>query len=66
MIALKSHEVKLQERVIVLKFQPKKAEKRVCGLCDRSFNTRTKFERFCSECKEQSELYHFHEWLPAC
>lgn len=46
--------------------QGKQSNHRVCNLCGTEYAARSKFERFCQGCKEHSELYHFHEWLPAC
>lgn len=36
-----------------------------CNLCGHRFHTRTKFSRFCKKCRRESELYRYHEWLPA-
>lgn len=65
MIALKSQEAKEQAKTVALKLQKKVTKNRVCGICGHSFSTRAKFDRFCAGCREQSELYHFHEWLHA-
>jgi len=51
----------------LVQFRPhrKSEDRRRCNLCGTQYEAKSKFERFCSECKEHSELYHFHEWLPA-
>lgn len=38
---------------------------RTCNLCGEKYEAQSRFQRFCTGCKEHSELYHFHEWLPA-
>lgn len=53
-------------KVIYLRSSKEKTERKACNLCQVKFTAHSKFERFCPDCKESSELYHFHEWLPAC
>lgn len=38
---------------------------RQCNLCQEEFRPRSKFDRFCENCRHESELYHFAEWLSA-
>lgn len=66
MTKTQKHEDGNQTEAAVLKFTPRKSEKRKCSICGRAFSAHGKFERFCSACKEESELYHFYETLPAC
>lgn len=44
---------------------PTRAQARQCNLCKQTYVARSKFARFCDDCKEHNELYHFSEWLPA-
>ena len=37
---------------------------RRCNLCADEFHPRTVFDRYCSTCKQESELLKFSEWLP--
>jgi hypothetical protein len=37
---------------------------RRCNLCADEFRPRTAFDRYCLNCKEESELLKFSEWLP--
>ncbi len=37
---------------------------RPCNLCERKFEPRNAFVRFCSACRERDELLRFNEWLP--
>lgn len=37
----------------------------ICNICHESYAMKSKFDRFCTDCKDGSELYHFHEWLSA-
>jgi protein-arginine kinase activator protein McsA len=34
-----------------------------CSICGRSFQQHSKFERFCSGCKEDSDIYYYWEGL---
>ncbi|MCM2323636.1 MAG: hypothetical protein NDJ90_10290 [Oligoflexia bacterium] len=36
-----------------------------CNLCRKLFRPGNKLDRFCRACKTESELFRFHEWLPA-
>jgi hypothetical protein len=38
-------------------------EGRACNLCQAKFRPHSKFERFCTKCRSDSELYHFSEWM---
>ena len=61
-------EAEVDSSRVVVSFRPKARKDlayRVCNLCKTSYLMNTKFDRFCSECKKDSELYHFHEWLSA-
>jgi hypothetical protein len=51
--------------VIFLRAVRQGKAKQVCNLCRGTYLARTRFDRFCPGCKGTSELYHFHEWLPA-
>ena len=51
--------------VVVLKNYKPMHLRRVCNLCDKEFLQTSKFDRFCDECRIESELYHFAEWLSA-
>jgi protein-arginine kinase activator protein McsA len=42
-----------------------KSERRVCNLCKDTYVSHTKFERFCPNCRKDSQVYHFAEWLSA-
>jgi len=42
----------------------KSDQSRHCNLCARKFAPRTVFDRYCSNCKDESELLKFSEWLP--
>ena len=37
---------------------------RYCNLCSQSFQMRSLFDRYCPNCKHESELLKFSEWLP--
>lgn len=37
---------------------------RRCNLCADEFHPRTVFDRYCTTCKQKSELLKFSEWLP--
>ena len=37
---------------------------RRCNLCGEVFRPRTRFERFCRQCKTKDELLRFIHWLP--
>lgn len=37
---------------------------RPCNLCQREFLARTQFDRFCSHCREGSELLHYYSAMP--
>ena len=39
----------------------KSLSRRKCNLCGKSFKPHTRYERFCNECKQADELYHFYE-----
>lgn len=32
-----------------------------CNLCGKEFKTKSKFERFCQDCKLENETYHDYE-----
>lgn len=34
-----------------------------CNICEKPFNTANPFRRFCGQCKSESELYKFSDWL---
>ena len=36
-----------------------------CNLCHMAFQAANSFNRFCRSCKQQSELYRFHDSIPA-
>ncbi len=38
---------------------------RRCNLCDQTFIALSRFQRFCGECKEKNDLYHYYETLPS-
>lgn len=38
--------------------------KRECNLCQREFLAHTQFDRFCSACRQGSELFHYYESMP--
>jgi len=42
-----------------------KKTRKICNLCKTAYSAGSRFERFCPSCKENSELYHFSEWLSA-
>ncbi len=42
-----------------------KPSHRPCNLCQREFLAHTQFDRFCSACRQGSELFHFAECMPA-
>lgn len=53
---------------VVLGFKDKMKKKvsyGICNICNEPYVVGTKFDRFCTDCKDGSELYHFHEWLSA-
>ena len=57
---------KPQAPVIQLKPRKKQDEAaRSCNLCGGKFHPHSHFERFCDQCRVESELYHFAEWLSA-
>ena len=35
-----------------------------CNICERVYRARTRFQRFCRDCKETSELFRFYESSP--
>ncbi len=37
--------------------------KRHCNICNKFFLQKYPLERICTKCKEESELYHFSEWM---
>jgi Zn finger protein HypA/HybF involved in hydrogenase expression len=37
---------------------------RNCNLCSEHFRPRSRFDRYCSQCKEQSETFKYGNWLP--
>ena len=37
---------------------------RKCNLCGNSFTASIPHRYFCDACKEGSDLYRFHDWLP--
>lgn len=41
-------------------------EKRIrsCNICSEQFHPKSPFARYCSNCKEHSELLKFSDWLP--
>jgi len=41
----------------------KKTQGTSCNLCKRHFSVKSKFERFCPNCKLSSQLFQFHEWM---
>lgn len=51
--------------VVFIKEHKSKPVKRDCNLCGGEFQPHSRFERFCDQCREESELYHFCEWLSA-
>lgn len=45
--------------------RPRRCPKeRRCNLCSEEFLPKTVFDRFCSGCRQESELLRFCEWLP--
>ncbi len=41
-----------------------KPKNRPCNLCQREFLAHSPFQRFCSHCREASELLHYYESMP--
>ena len=41
-----------------------KSVTRPCNLCGDIFVARTAQCCFCEDCKQEDELYRFHDWLP--
>ncbi len=39
-------------------------QKRPCNLCKNEFVMRSPFDRFCSTCKAEKDIFRFAEWLP--
>lgn len=37
---------------------------RACNLCGTRFKAASLYHRFCDGCREGSDLYRCHEWLP--
>ena len=37
---------------------------RTCNLCDELFSPKSRFERYCTDCKRESELFKYGNWLP--
>lgn len=37
---------------------------RNCNLCSDSFIPKTRFDRYCTNCRGHSELLKFGDWLP--
>lgn len=37
---------------------------RKCNICEQNFHPRSRFECFCQDCRENSELLRFADWLP--
>jgi Zn finger protein HypA/HybF involved in hydrogenase expression len=36
-----------------------------CNICNENYSPKSRFERFCPQCREHSELYRYREW-PNC
>lgn len=49
----------------VEKEKPQRCLIKRCNLCEHRFLARSRFDRFCLSCKEQDDLYHFHETMPS-
>jgi len=39
-------------------------KQRHCNICNQKFHPHSIFDRYCTTCKEASEIYRFGEWLP--
>ena len=37
---------------------------RCCNICGEPFKPRSRFERYCYDCKGKDELFKFGNWLP--
>jgi hypothetical protein len=58
------HNIRI-EKTSLIKFRPRHSTKeRRCNICNQKFHPRTVFDRYCSTCKEESDIYRFGEWLP--
>jgi hypothetical protein len=36
--------------------------KRSCNICGNFFAAKSRYDRYCEECKANSEIYHHTEW----
>ncbi|MGE0615961.1 MAG: hypothetical protein AB7P04_09985 [Bacteriovoracia bacterium] len=39
---------------------------RPCNLCENPFKMRTRFDRFCVNCKKDSQVYQYADWMYSC
>ena len=44
---------------------PNLLARRPCNLCGNLFPARSRFSRFCSECKAEKDVVRFADWLPS-
>jgi len=53
---------KKNKSIIQSKFLKPRGQRFVeCNLCGRSFKVKSRFERFCQECKLENEEYHAYD-----
>ena len=57
--------VRTNRGAVLLTFPKTQTRTIRCGICDKKIRAHSAFTRFCTECKESDELYHFAEWISA-
>lgn len=35
-----------------------------CNICHHRYEASSRFQRFCTDCRQKSALFHFAEWVP--